>query len=283
MVTGIKNSIQAMPEGGTLNVRVTEFPGKNVQIVVEPSAKNTAPAIALAAELLPVDAIMLICPSDHHIADAAAFRAAAVAAAGLAADDWMVAFGIAPDRPETGFGYIETGAPLDAKGAAKVQRFVEKPDLQTATHYLESGNFLWNSGMFCFAISTLLAELKIHAPELLEQVAKLIEGRDVAWHTFQYGVEPAECVPVAGDHPAGPGTEKGHGQHHHGEAGKGHFIGKPEIGCHGPTEHRRHFIGRAPAKDLRDRKRCNEEGAGHVHGQTRERIQRGGVFLLGRL
>ena len=81
----------------------------------------------------------------------------------------LVTFGVVPTAPETGFGYIETGAALDEKGAAKVQRFVEKPDLQTATHYLESGNFLWNSGMFCFSIATVLAELQIHAPELLEQ------------------------------------------------------------------------------------------------------------------
>jgi mannose-1-phosphate guanylyltransferase len=142
--------------------------------LLEPTGRNTAPAIAAAALSLQAlhgdEAIMVVMPADHLILDEDALKSAVEHAVALARTGHLVTFGVVPTAPETGFGYIETGAPLDDKGAAKVQRFVEKPDLQTATHYLESGNFLWNSGMFCFSVATLLAELHLHAPRLLEQV-----------------------------------------------------------------------------------------------------------------
>lgn len=97
------------------------------QIIVEPEGKNTAAAIALAALRLPADAIMLVCPSDHHIGDCDAFQASAKAAAKLAADDWLVSFGIAATTPETGFGYLKQGDPIEGSGGRKVERFVEKP------------------------------------------------------------------------------------------------------------------------------------------------------------
>ncbi|MFJ7797297.1 mannose-1-phosphate guanylyltransferase/mannose-6-phosphate isomerase [Pseudomonas sp. NPDC096950] len=141
--------------------------------LLEPTGRNTAPAIAAAALSLQAlhgdEAIMVVMPADHLIVNVDALQSAVEHAVTLAKSGHLVTFGVVPTAPETGFGYIETGAPLDDKGAAKVQRFVEKPDLQTATHYLESGNFLWNSGMFCFSVATLLDELQVHAPELLEQ------------------------------------------------------------------------------------------------------------------
>ncbi|MCP2223821.1 mannose-1-phosphate guanylyltransferase [Pseudomonas silensiensis] len=141
--------------------------------LLEPTGRNTAPAIAAAALSLQAlhgdDAIMVVMPADHLILNEDALKSAVEHAVALAKDGFLVTFGVVPTAPETGFGYIETGAALDEKGAAKVQRFVEKPDLQTATHYLESGKFLWNSGMFCFSVTTVLAELQIHAPQLLEQ------------------------------------------------------------------------------------------------------------------
>ena len=147
------------------------------RLVVEPAAKNTAPAIALAAALLPEDAVMLVCPSDHHIADAAAFRAAALAAAELAPQDYLVSFGIAPDRPETGYGYLERGEPLP--GGFAIRRFVEKPDLETARGYLASGNFSWNGGIFAFRAGHLLAELAAHRPDMARLVVQAVaEGRD---------------------------------------------------------------------------------------------------------
>src|SRR3546814_4099659 len=92
---------------------------------------------------------MVVMPADHLIRNDAAFKASVEHATQLAKNGHLVTFGVLPTTPETGFGYIERGKPLDTKGAARVVRFVEKPDLQTATHYLESGRFLWNSGMFC--------------------------------------------------------------------------------------------------------------------------------------
>ncbi|MFJ2366764.1 mannose-1-phosphate guanylyltransferase/mannose-6-phosphate isomerase [Pseudomonas sp. NPDC087697] len=141
--------------------------------VLEPVGRNTAPAIAAAALSLQAlhgnEAILVVMPADHLIQNEDAFKTAVRHAVKLAEAGHLVTFGVVPTAPETGFGYIERGEPLDEQGAAKVARFVEKPDLQTATHYLESGNFLWNSGMFCFSIGTLLAELQNHAPQLLEQ------------------------------------------------------------------------------------------------------------------
>ena len=141
--------------------------------MLEPTGRNTAPAIAAAALSLQAlhgdQAIMVVMPADHLIVNETAFQSAVEHAVALAKDGFLVTFGVVPTAPETGFGYIETGAALDGKGAAKVQRFVEKPDLQTATHYLESGNFLWNSGMFCFSVGSVLAQLQLHAPELLAQ------------------------------------------------------------------------------------------------------------------
>jgi len=145
--------------------------------IVEPMAKNTAAAIALAAHRLPADVVMLVCPSDHHIADVAAFREAAVTAARLAADDWLVSFGIAPSAPETGFGYIRRGAPLD--GGYQVERFVEKPDLATAEQFLAEGNYSWNGGIFVFRAGAFLDELARHRPELAAAVREAVEkGHD---------------------------------------------------------------------------------------------------------
>src|SRR5687768_14313699 len=117
------------------------------QVIVEPCAKNTAGAIALAALRLPEDAVMLVCPSDHHIGDCAAFTVAALAAAALARDGWLVGFGIRATAPETGFGYIRQGEPIGDAGF-KVSRFVEKPDLAAAERFLAEGGYHWNGGIF---------------------------------------------------------------------------------------------------------------------------------------
>jgi mannose-1-phosphate guanylyltransferase len=142
------------------------------RVIVEPEAKNTAAAIALAAARLPDDAIMLVCPSDHHIADVAAFQQAACAAAKLAREDWMVAFGITATAPETGFGYIRRGVPLE--GGYAVERFVEKPDLTTAEQFLADGNYSWNGGIFTFRAGAYLAELRRYRPELAAAVEEAV-------------------------------------------------------------------------------------------------------------
>ncbi|GAB6195001.1 mannose-1-phosphate guanylyltransferase/mannose-6-phosphate isomerase [Lysobacter xanthus] len=137
-------------------------------ILLEPSARNTAPAIAIAACHLAAhdpDALMLVLPADHLIEDEAAFRDAVSRARALAEAGWLVTFGIRPDYAETGYGYILGGVPLDDAGAA-VDRFVEKPDLATAESYLAHGGYFWNSGMFLFRASRYLDELAAHAPAI---------------------------------------------------------------------------------------------------------------------
>ena len=135
------------------------------QVIVEPQARNTAAAIALAALRLPADAVMLVCPSDHHIGNCAAFTVAALGAAALARDGWLVAFGIQATAPETGFGYIRQGEPLGDAGF-KVLRFVEKPDLATAKGFLDEGGYHWNGGIFAFTAGTFLSELEQYRPQI---------------------------------------------------------------------------------------------------------------------
>lgn len=155
-----------------ITAQLGDAPG--ARLVIEPAAKNTAPAIALAAALLPAGAVMLVCPSDHHIADSAAFRAAALAAAALAREDYLVSFGIAADRPETGYGYLRRGEPL--AGGYAIRQFVEKPDLARAREYLASGEYSWNGGIFAFRAGHLLAELAAHRPEMARLVAEAVAG-----------------------------------------------------------------------------------------------------------
>lgn len=148
--------------------------GVGGEVIVEPSARNTAAAIALAALRLPEDAIMLVCPSDHHIADTAAFQAAAHAAAELARQGWLVSFGIEATAPETGFGYLQRGAAIGALGF-EVARFVEKPDLARATAFLAEGGYAWNGGIFAFRAGTFLAELAEHRNAIATQARIAVE------------------------------------------------------------------------------------------------------------
>ncbi|MCW1383840.1 sugar phosphate nucleotidyltransferase [Novosphingobium sp. KCTC 2891] len=148
-------------------------------IIVEPEGKNTAAAIALAALRLPADAVMLVCPSDHHIGDCDAFQAAAHEAAKLAAQGWLVSFGIAPTAPETGFGYLKQGEPIEGTAGARVEKFVEKPNLERAIEFLAHGGYSWNGGIFAFRAGTFLAELEAHRPALAAAVRASVEqGRE---------------------------------------------------------------------------------------------------------
>ena len=148
------------------------------RVIVEPSARNTAAAIALAALRLPADAVMLVCPSDHHIADRAAFQAAARAAAALARQGWLVAFGIEATAPETGFGYLQQGEPVGTAGF-KVARFVEKPDRARAEQFLAAGGYAWNGGIFAFRAGTFLDELARYRPDIAAHArAAVANGRE---------------------------------------------------------------------------------------------------------
>lgn len=147
--------------------------GRRARFLLETQGRNTAPAIAVAALALAAeqgeDAVLVVMAADHLIHDLAEFKTATEHAVALARQGYLVTYGIRPNAPETGFGYIEVGDALDERGGCQVKRFVEKPDSATAQEYLDSGRFLWNSGMFCFTAGSLIDELQAHAPELLEQ------------------------------------------------------------------------------------------------------------------
>ncbi|MGZ0027205.1 mannose-1-phosphate guanylyltransferase/mannose-6-phosphate isomerase [Stenotrophomonas sp. S4] len=136
-------------------------------IILEPMGRNTAPAIAVAALEATrdgADALLLVLPSDHVISDEATFRSVVQAATSAAEAGKLVTFGIVPTGPETGYGYIKAA---DGQGLRAVERFVEKPDLDTATGYVASGQYYWNSGMFLFKASRYLQELERFQPEML--------------------------------------------------------------------------------------------------------------------
>ena len=173
---------------------------EGLRLVVEPMGRNTAPAIALAAHALEPETVMLVCPSDHHIADAAAFADAAKRAAALAQEGRMVAFGIAADRPETGYGYIKAGAKLP--GGYAVDRFVEKPDEATAQSFLDEGGYSWNGGIFVFRAGDFLDELRTHRPRMAAQVESANDrglGNLARYHpnATEFAKVPAESVDYA--------------------------------------------------------------------------------------
>jgi mannose-1-phosphate guanylyltransferase/mannose-6-phosphate isomerase len=146
--------------------------GKPGTIVLEPTGRNTAPALtlaALAANKNALDPILLVMPADHVITDLAAFRNAVSQGAVLAQDGAVVTFGIRPETPETGYGYIQSGAAYAAptEPARLIARFVEKPDLATAQAYLLEGSYLWNSGLFMLRASIWLAAMGICRPDIL--------------------------------------------------------------------------------------------------------------------
>ena len=153
--------------------------------VLEPFGRNTAPAIAAAAlrivEAHGLEALMLVLAADHLIADQAAFSQAVSQATFLAMQGKLVTFGIKPEAPETGYGYIEADmdAPIPMTAGAvagyPVRRFVEKPNLEKAQEYVASGRYQWNSGMFCFSAGTLLREMEQHCPDILEATRACIK------------------------------------------------------------------------------------------------------------
>jgi len=148
--------------------------------ILEPVGRNTAPAIAvvaLHAQSLDPDACLLVLPSDHVIRNVPAFHTAIAAALRLAAGGSLVTFGITPQGPVTGYGYIERGEPIsESERSFRVRRFVEKPDLETAQRYVSSGEFFWNSGMFVFQPGRYLEELRLFRPEIAIAAAAALEA-----------------------------------------------------------------------------------------------------------
>ncbi len=164
--------------------QIPKFPPK--QMIAEPAGRNTAPAIGLAAFLLlrhDPEAVLGLFPSDHVIADPIQYRATLSRGIDIAAaGENIVVLGIRPTRPETGYGYIETGA-TDQNGAVHVRRFTEKPDLATASQFIDAGTYFWNSGMFLWRADTLANSLREHLPK----TAGLLENIAAAYGTRQFG------------------------------------------------------------------------------------------------
>lgn len=157
---------------------------KNAKFLLEPVGRNTAPAIALACFDLDPNEVVLVTPSDHLIKDEMEYERVLVEAKRLAEENNLVTFGITPEFAETGYGYIEsTKCTIDNEQLTmevqglEVKAFHEKPDFETATKYLEAGNFYWNSGMFCFKAGVFLEELKKYSPEIYEASKAAFENK----------------------------------------------------------------------------------------------------------
>lgn len=169
-----------------LSEQLRQIGVNNASIILEPEAKNTAPAIYLAAlHALQTDpaAYLLVLPADHLIADSDCFQRAVAAAEMAAAEGYLVTFGIKPSRPETGYGYIKVGSAesLEPSSASvyAVERFVEKPAHEQALTYLEAGDYYWNGGMFLFQATTLIQEFKQHAPAIAAVCERTFASRSV--------------------------------------------------------------------------------------------------------
>ncbi len=147
-------------------------------VLIEPQARNTAPAL-LAAALVQMqsgpDALMLAAPSDHYITQAEKFRESVQSGVAAAQAGQIVTFGITPDRPETGYGYLELGEG-DRATAVPLKRFVEKPKLAEAERMLEAGGYLWNAGIFMYTARTLVDAYAAHAPEMLKHVQAAVDA-----------------------------------------------------------------------------------------------------------
>lgn len=171
-------------------------------LILEPVGRNTAPAIALAAIAAGAGATpLLVMPSDHVIADVAAFHAAIERALPMVADGWLVTFGIAPNAPETGYGYIEAASEI-APGVHRVARFVEKPPLDQAEAMLAAGGHYWNGGIFLFRADAFLSALGNHAPQMLAAAQDAMararhEGAHVYPDADAFGASPADSIDYA--------------------------------------------------------------------------------------
>ncbi len=184
--------------------------GKPGSIVLEPTGRNTAPALtlaALAASKKELDPVLLVMPSDHVITDVAAFQSAVRQGAELAANGVIVTFGITADAPETGYGYIQSGAAYAANsissGNAKlIARFVEKPDLATAQSYLAEGSYLWNSGLFMMRASVWLAAMRVCRPDILRACESAweqgsVDGEFVRIEKSEFSKCPSDSIDYA--------------------------------------------------------------------------------------
>ncbi|TPG38601.1 mannose-1-phosphate guanylyltransferase/mannose-6-phosphate isomerase [Sphingomonas koreensis] len=185
-----------------VEAQLGQVAAKAQALILEPVARNTAPAIALAAIAAGGGAEpLLVMPSDHVIADVAAFHAAIAAALPLVDDGWLVTFGIAPDAAETGYGWIEVGEPV-APGVNRVVSFVEKPPLDRAEAMLADGRHAWNGGIFLFRADMYLGALSVHAPDMLAAAQRAMDaatrhGARIMPDSEAFAASPAESIDYA--------------------------------------------------------------------------------------
>lgn len=168
-------------------------------VVIEPQARNTGPAIALATlhvTRVNPKGVILVLPSDQHVADVAAFQASVHEAIRVAREGSIVTLGITPTRPETGYGYIKVGEPLSGS-ARTVAAFVEKPDAVTAQDYVNTGDYLWNAGLFVFRADVMWKAFATHMPEVHEALTKLLaapRSKQVAVLKREFAKMPAISI-----------------------------------------------------------------------------------------
>lgn len=172
-------------------------------LILEPVARNTAPAIALAALAAPdPQAPLLVMPSDHVIADVDAFLDAVARALPTVEEGWLATFGITPEKPETGYGYIRIGAEI-APGVHRVDRFIEKPSRRAAEEMIAKGGHVWNGGIFLFRADAYLDTLAIHAPDMLAAARRAMDAAtyDSRGHihpdTTSFAASPADSIDYA--------------------------------------------------------------------------------------
>lgn len=167
-------------------------------IILEPVGRNTAPAIALAAFNAMAeneDAVLLVLPADHDIKNINEFHKAIEVGLGQALGNHLVTFGIVPDGPETGYGYIKSTETVDVNEVSAIAQFVEKPDFETATKYLDEGGYYWNSGMFMFKASEYLKALQEFAPAIYEASQKAVNAAQRDMDFIRVGVEEFKACP----------------------------------------------------------------------------------------
>ncbi len=184
---------------------LAERPGRGERIILEPVGRNTAPALtvaALTAAEAGSDPLLLVLAADHFIRDVAAFHDAVRLGARLALTGRLGTFGIVPTHAETGYGYIRTGPPIDSTTACEIDAFVEKPDAATAQSYIDSGGYLWNSGMFVARASTWLAAVERFRPDILRASRNAVErasraGRELGLDREAFASCPSDSIDYA--------------------------------------------------------------------------------------
>ncbi len=162
--------------------QTSSYRGVHIDVIAEPVGRNTAPAIGLAATIISSHdpaGIMAVLPADHFIRDEEALRDTLVDASHSARNGYLVTLGIMPSRPETGYGYIEADMDMRGEGPFPVRRFVEKPPLEQAMAYLDSGNYFWNSGMFIWRADAILSDIKLYLPDLADALAAIKFDNDI--------------------------------------------------------------------------------------------------------